>query len=267
LSILLYEIMCYNRESRYQLGKPEDISARLSLYQKLMGWESPPRGVKGRGLTGLAQSIFLQYVFPSLLALSISTICPGVQLTKNTRAYFSIAVIALFRPLASLEMSLPNGLGSPSTFCVQHCKRMVERVQEFEQMYPEECGKGCVGTLYFFYVVSVSLVALLDKEPDSHDPFVQSCRHFHLVSKNYGVGRALLRGMQAMALEMNAHLPEQSLSYFAEASLKNEHFKDVPVSYVIPQNAPGGSAGDGGESEAEVQLGNLIEKWSAVSIQ
>lgn len=164
-------------------------------------------------------------------------------------------------------MSLPNGLGSPSTFCVQHCKRMVERVHEFEQMYPEEYGKGCVGTLYFFYVVSISLVALLDKEPDSHDPFVQSCRHYHLVSKNYGVGRALLRGLQAMALEMNAHLPEQSLSYFAEASLKNEHFKDVPVSYVIPQNAPGGSAGDGGESDLEVQLGNLIEKWSAVSIQ
>lgn len=60
MSILLYHIMCYNRESRYALGKPEDISARLSHYQKLMGWTSQECSEKGRGLIGLAQAIFLQ---------------------------------------------------------------------------------------------------------------------------------------------------------------------------------------------------------------
>jgi hypothetical protein len=146
---------------------------------------------------------------------------------------------------------------------------MVERLQEFEQTYPEESSKGCVGTLYFYYVVSISLVALLDKERDSHEPFVQACRHFHLVSKNFGVGRAILRGLQAMALEMQAHLPEQSLSYFAEASLTNEHLNDVPVSYIVPgRGGPktGSFEEDDDGSDSEVQLGNLIEKWSAVSI-
>lgn len=244
MSILLYHIMCYNRESRYALGKPEDISARLSHYQKLMGWTSQECSEKGRGLIGLAQAIFLQ-------------------------AYFSIAVIALFRPLAPLDLTLPNGLGSAGTFVVQHCKRMVERVQEFEQKYPEESAKGCVCTLYFYYVVSISLVALLDKERDSHEPFIQACRHFHLVSKNFGVGRAVLRGLQAMALEMQVHLPEQSLSYFAEASLSDEHFNDVPVSYVVPGRLASKSRSPGEDddgSDSEVHLGNLIEKWSAVSI-
>jgi hypothetical protein len=60
VSSLLYNIMCYNRESRLALGNPEDIAARLSHYQKLMGWTSPPCAEKGRGLTGRAQSIFLQ---------------------------------------------------------------------------------------------------------------------------------------------------------------------------------------------------------------
>lgn len=268
VSVLLFDIMSYNHEDRYEVGSPEDISARMSYYQRLMGWVSPPRGVKGRGLTGLAQSIFLQYV---VLPSNPRNSNPGTRLTCNHhRAYFLIAVIALFRPLATLDISLPNGLGSSSTFCVQHCKRMNERMQEFGHAYPEDCAKGCVGTLYFFYVVSISLVALLDKEPDSHPLFVDACRHFHHVSNSFGVGRALLRGLQAMALEMQAHLPEQSLSYFAQASIKNEHFKDVPVSYVIPQNKPTrGSPGSDGadESSSEVQLGNLIEKWSAVSLQ
>jgi hypothetical protein len=146
---------------------------------------------------------------------------------------------------------------------------MVERLHEFEQKYPEESARGCVGTLYFYYVVSISLVALLDKDRDSHEPFIQACRHFHLVSKNFGVGRALLRGLQAMALEMQVHLPEQSLSYFAEASLTNEHFNDVPVSYVVPGRTAaksGASGEDDDGSESAVHLGDLIEKWSAVSI-
>lgn len=62
VSKLLYEIMCYNLESQNQLGKEDDIAARLSFYQKLKDWRAPPRGVKSRGLHGLCQSFLLEFV-------------------------------------------------------------------------------------------------------------------------------------------------------------------------------------------------------------
>jgi hypothetical protein len=137
---------------------------------------------------------------------------------------------------------------------------MVERTREMKAAYPREYADGCVGTLYFFYVCGISLVALLDKEQSSHEAFVESCRYFHLVAGNFPVGPALLRGLQALALETGVQLPRECESFFAEAKLANGNFKDVPVSYVIPQSV------SSDESEAGVtglELGNLIEKWSS----
>ncbi|OIW24763.1 hypothetical protein CONLIGDRAFT_648885 [Coniochaeta ligniaria NRRL 30616] len=233
ISKLLYEIMCYNVETRDQLGEEQDISFRLSYYRKLLDWEAPTRGSSTRGLFGLCQSFFLE-------------------------CYFSIAVIALFRPLALLTSALPDGL-RPAELVLQHCKRMVERTREMKAAYPLEYAGGCLGTLYFFYVCSISLVALLDQEPSSHEPFVEACQYFHLVAGNFPVGPALLRGLQALALETGVGLPRECEAFFSEARLANGNFKDVPVSYVIPQSVAYS------ESEAGVpglELGNLIEKWS-----
>jgi hypothetical protein len=137
---------------------------------------------------------------------------------------------------------------------------MVERMREMKAAYPKEYSQGCVGTLYFFYICSISLVALLDREPSSHEPFVESCQYFHLVAGNFPVGPALLRGLQALALETGVELPRECLSFLSEAKLANENFRDVPVSYIIPQQNVSGvwEAGSTG-----LELGNLIEKWSS----
>ena len=139
---------------------------------------------------------------------------------------------------------------------------MAERAREMEAAYPLEYNRGCIGTLYFFYVCGISLVPLLDKEPASHGPFVEACRHFHLVARNFPVGPALLRGLQALALETGVTLPCECQSFFSGAKLANENFRDVPVSYVIPSQTL-----SSGESDAQgatgQELGNLIEKWSS----
>lgn len=144
---------------------------------------------------------------------------------------------------------------------VQHCERMVERTREMKAAYSREYADGCIGTLYFFYVCGISLVALLDREHAAHEPFVEACRYFHLVAGNFPVGPALLRGLQALALETGVELPRECESFFAEAKLANGNFKDVPVSYVIPQSAHGNESEKAGVPGLE--LGNLIEKWSS----
>jgi hypothetical protein len=58
----LYEIMCYNLHSRDQLGTDDDIAARLSHYQKLLDWQTPRRAPRSRGLNGLCQSLFIEFV-------------------------------------------------------------------------------------------------------------------------------------------------------------------------------------------------------------
>jgi hypothetical protein len=159
---------------------------------------------------------------------------------------------------------LPDG-SYPASLVVEHCQRMGERMREMKVAYPDEYTDGCVGTLYFFYVCGISLVALLDREPRSHEPFVETCRYFSLVAGNFPVGPALLRGMQALALETGVALPRECESFFSKAKLANENFRDVPVSYVIPQAAVSSSSRSG-ESEASaagLELGNLIEKWSS----
>ncbi|KAB5582828.1 hypothetical protein GE09DRAFT_1211450 [Coniochaeta sp. 2T2.1] len=241
LSKLLYEVMSYNLANGDRLGKEDDIAARLSFYRKLLEWEAPRREPPTRGLYGLCQCLFLE-------------------------SYLSIVVIALFRPLTPLTNLLPDGT-DPSALVISHCNAMVSRTREMRSSYPREYSEGCIGTLYFFYVVSISLVALLDREASARDPFVESCRYFHLVTRNFPVGPALLRGLQALALETGVRLPEECESFFAEAKLANENFRDVPVSYVIPTTGAGGGNESGGTQGRNggggLELGNLIEKWSS----
>lgn len=59
MSILFYEIMCYNRSARNRVGDEDDIKQRLALYEKRARWEPPPFGGPSRGQLGFGQAIFL----------------------------------------------------------------------------------------------------------------------------------------------------------------------------------------------------------------
>lgn len=134
------------------------------------------------------------------------------------------------------------------------------RMRETQAAFPHEYAEGCVAPLYFGYVCSLSLVALLDWEPNSHEPFVEACQYFHITARNFPVSRLLLMGVRALALETGVGLPPGSEPFFSRPKLADEDFRDVPVSYVIPaQNASGESEA----GAAGLELGNLIEKWSS----
>lgn len=133
-------------------------------------------------------------------------------------------------------------------------------MREMQAAYPREYAMGCIGSLYLFYVCGISLVALLDREPCSHEPFVESCRYFHITARNYPVAPFMLRGVQAIALETGVKLPRACESFFSEAKLANENFRDVPMSFVIPEQNVSGESDEGVTGR---ELGNLIEKWSS----
>lgn len=147
----------------------------------------------------------------------------------------------------------------------------------FEERFPLEWVLGSVATLYFSYVASISLVAFLDAEPAAAGaPFAQACRHFHAAAASFPVAAALLSGLQAAALELGVALPRGCEGYFERAGVprggeEEEDAGDVPIGYIIPDLAEvadqlGGEDGEDDDSDAlGVELGGVIEKWSALT--
>jgi len=146
---------------------------------------------------------------------------------------------------------------------------MVAHLRTFEKYYPQEMACGLVGALYICYVVGFGLVGNLNREPDSREPFTETCRHLFIMSRNWPVGAALLKGLQALALQLNVQLPEESLTYFREANPILQSVEDMPISYVIPQQSEMEEllSDDGTDTTfVGVELGKIIAKWSSLSI-
>jgi hypothetical protein len=191
----------------------------------------------------------------------------GILLTIF-RALFSIAVIGLFRPLSSLEIDLPNNLGSPRSVCVRHSAIMTAQLGSFEKHFPQETTRGFSGAFYICYTVGFTLVPNL-REPGSREPFTEICRYLFLMSKHIPLGAALLKGIQALALQLKMELPEETLPYFKVARLTVQTLEDVPITYAIPQQSEMMDllSDDGTDTtHVGVELGKIIAKWSAMSL-
>jgi hypothetical protein len=184
------------------------------------------------------------------------------------RAIFSNAAIGLFRPLDSFEINLPNDLGTPRCVCLQHSAHMMAQLRTFEKCFPQEMARGFAGALYICYVVCFTLLGNLNRVPSSQEPFTEACRHLFIMSRNLPFGTALLKGVRALALQLKIELPDESLPYFKEAHLIVQSVEDVPISYIIPQQAEMADlmSDDGNDTSVGVELGKIIAKWSAMSL-
>ena len=143
------------------------------------------------------------------------------------------------------------------------------QLRTFEKYFPQETARGFAGALYICYVVCFSLVGNLNQEPSSREPFTEACRHLFIMSRNLPFGTAILKGIRALALQLKIQLPEESLPYFKEAHLTVQSIEDVPISYVIPQQAEMADllSDDGTDTTfVGVELGKIIAKWSALSL-
>ena len=185
------------------------------------------------------------------------------------RALFSSAAIALFRPLDAFEIHLSNDLGSPRSVCVRHSAHMMMQLRTFEKHFPQEMLRGFAGALFICYVVSFTLMGNLNREPSSREPFTEACRHLFIMSRNLPFGTAILKGIRALSMQLKVELPEESSPYFTEAHLVVQSVEDVPISYVIPQQAEMADlmSDDGSDTTSMgVELGKIIAKWSAMSL-
>jgi len=240
LSKHCYEILIYNHSTQNKLGDGEDINMRLHFYRQLLDWQHiHPRELSASNIE-MAKSIFLSILF-------------------------SNSVVNLFRPLDTLDISLPHSSEDSRDICIEHCARMMAELQEIEAYYASEVASGFVGVVYVCYVVGVSMASNLDRNEGSQTPFVEACRHLYAISWNYPVAKALLTGLRALAMQLKVSLPESSLQYFKDMHLAVKHEDDVPISFVIPQQAeladmlPGDISDNG---FVGVELGKIIAKWS-----
>ncbi len=266
LSEHFHEILSYNHRARneleFELGGEEDIKERLRLYEKLLIWRASLVDGMGGGRRELSRSLHLQYAHPSPILMKVGHFANGCRL------YFSNIVVELFRLLDSLEINLPN-LGSPRAICVRHCANMMAHLGTYEKHYPQEMTRGFVGALYICYVAGIYLVGNLNREPASREPFTEVCRRCFIMSRNWPLGTAVLKGLRALSLQLKVQLPEESLPYFEEAPLIVHGADDVPISYVIPQQDEMTEllSDDGTDTTSVgVELGKIIAKWSAFSI-
>jgi len=143
---------------------------------------------------------------------------------------------------------------------------MVAQLRTFEKYFPQETARGFCSILYICYIVGFTLVGKL-KEPENQELFTEICRHSFLISRYVPFGTALLKGLQALALQLKVQLPEESLPYFKEARLV-QIVEDVPISYAIPQQAEMADllSDSGTDTTLGVELGKIIAKWSVMSL-
>jgi hypothetical protein len=257
---LLYAILEYNHGINNTLGDDDDITQRLKFYEKVFTTAEPAADKPHDERLELARHLFLRYAIPLNCALENN-------LLTNIRAIFSNVVVAIFRPLSMLEITLPDNLGSPRDICVDHCTNMMAQLEIFERSYPGQMSSGFIGALYLCYVVGFSLVGILKKTPSSQIPFTECCRHLSILSKKWPVAAALLTGLRATARQLDVKLPEDCLQYFKDERLNIQSDGDVPISFLVPTQAEMTELAneDKDISSNGVELGKIMAKWNSLS--
>lgn len=247
LLAMFYRIASYQPREPNELGSDNDVKTRQRLYDALSGWERilPP---KSRYVPDAAHHFHI------------------------LRAYYHFAAIILWRPLQDLDTSLRDYAGHAASLCILHCNALLIEVDESKISLQGDLQRGTVAALYFWYMVAFTLVTMIKRHLDSRELFVRVCRSVHSVAKNWPAACAILRGVQAVSQQLKVVLPHEAneLCIHANSMLDLSNSPDIPISWAIPRHEDLLEllSDPGSDSEpAGVELGNLIKKWSAMSLE
>jgi len=124
-------------------------------------------------------------------------------------------------------------------------------------------------TMAPLYDSAMTLIHLL-RHPGTHDLFTRNCRLIYEHITDFTFAKLLLQALVPLAAKLSVDLPEASLEYFEGLGGPSNDGTDVAISYVLPQLLGTGEH-EGEDSDGEdgdgLQLGQLLTKWNAMSLQ
>jgi hypothetical protein len=177
-----------------------------------------------------------------------------------------MTVFGIVRPLAP-EVEIQEGLTS-GEICLHHCYNSIHGLEACVKRWPFK--EYSIMAVYPLYNVAMTLYSRL-KDSCTHDLFARTCLHLAQLGKDFPFTSFLLQGLRAVTEESGTKVPPEVEQIFRASKLRKEDLHDVPISFVLPRReqifemldgeaAPRSDPADGKE------LGDLIAKWSAMSV-
>ena len=150
------------------------------------------------------------------------------------------------------------------------CRSSTTAMEQYLHAYPLSRDYSC-SILGDIYTPSITMASYLE-EPSTHAMFASNVTVLRYVSRHFAAAKTVLMGLQALAWSMKISLPEQSRLCFEglDGETRNkESLQDVPTQIALPQYEEVRHAlqDDGGdETRDRYHLGQLISRWSAMSL-
>jgi hypothetical protein len=120
-----------------------------------------------------------------------------------------------------------------------------------------------------FYNPSLTLTSML-QDPRSHDLFTRACFALRQTARDYPMSRFILQGLQALAWSLKQPIPPSAQRWIDSVGSQKDELRDVPMGFVIPQYDEIRqllSDDEHDSSQIGSELGTLISKWSAMTIE
>ncbi|PFH61397.1 hypothetical protein XA68_17449 [Ophiocordyceps unilateralis] len=239
LSLALYEVMQWNADSQ-EPGSEIDLTKRRQFYAENQSW----RHRLQRHLT--AEGNFT----PQTCFLHV---------------YADEVIISILRPLHSRTMFDQARNALASDLLIERAMADAELVKKFlGQFKPVEYS--CM-TLCGLYNAILILVEYLEDARVPHC-FVEVCIMIRRTVRDFPMARFILQGVMAMAWSLDVAVPARSLPYLQGLGAGNEEPADTSLAFALPPiEAMRNLLREDGEVEALVEMGQLLEKWNAMSIE
>lgn len=124
-------------------------------------------------------------------------------------------------------------------------------------------------TLCGLYNSILIIVQQLD-DLNTHAIFTDICMMIRQTANDFPMAHLILQAVFALACQLDLPVPARAMSYIQEPSKNTEQLQDLPLGFVIPQTDVIKSllltTRDEGESDALVDMGTVLAKWSRMSI-
>lgn len=171
----------------------------------------------------------------------------------NTAAY------AILRPLRPDFIFGANDNTTVKDTILKHCKIDTELMERYFGTYPT----GEFSPMAFMGPLN-SGSALLPLMPDegAQELFPRICRLMHTIAGRMPVARYVLKGWQAALWTRKLEIPGPALPYLQNpGDEKKEKLAEMPTNLVVLH------VGNTDEDLDDGELGFLLKKWSAMSIE
>ncbi|KAM0415639.1 hypothetical protein ACHAPT_013411 [Fusarium lateritium] len=242
---LLYTLSAHHGVDRagmaQEIGSEEDLKRRRELYAAVVEWsKNMPERMKEESVLA-PQTCFL-------------------------RIYMDEVLISILRPL-SPEIIFENEL-SVKDLCLQCAETDTLVMEQYMQNFSLN-DYSCMA-LCGPYNTVLTVARHLD-DATARDMFSRASMILHCAAGDFPMVKFILQGVKVMAWAMGFRLPAEAKQYFKDLGSGKEELKDIPLAFTLPPAAAvreflSGEEEEGVDSASGIEMGLLLSKWSALSI-